>query len=243
MRRYTSPANRNFKATIIDPIPERNASTTVLHSDQDSLCLLKGCLLFLLLSSTTFYAQAENGNGSVPFLEKTEFKVGYTGNFFWNNGLTIGAEYLWKEKLKAKERKRGNRINTHQFLFNANLGFTANFSTKTDTGLFTNAGITWRRTNKKGKQFSIELNPIGYYRSFLPETYEVKGDRAEKVFLAGRGFYAPSLSVGLGKRREGKKLSGRYFNMNLLLRTPFNSGTIPSISFQYGYRFHLKKKK
>ncbi len=206
-------------------------------------------IIILLFSSKAGYAQdqqnIENQISELPvsFLDRTEFKVGYFGTIFWNNGLNIGAEYLWKEKIKIKERKRGQKTITHQFLLNGTLGFTTNFSTKTDTGLFTQYGLIWRRTNTKGKQISVELNPLGYYRSFLPETYEVNGDDVDKVFLPGRGYYAPSISIGFGKLRKGKKLSGRYFNLNLMLRTPYNAGTLPSISFEYGYRFKFKKKK
>ena len=180
---------------------------------------------------------------SLSILDRTEFKVSYSGNIFWNNGLNLGTEYLLKEIVKVKNRKRGQRTNLHQFLLNGNLGFTTNFSTKTDTGLYTNYGVTWRRTNKKGKQFSIAFNPLGYYRSFLPETYQVNGGNVEKVFLPGRGYYAPSISIGIGKQRLGKKITGRFFNINLMLRTPYNAGTLPTINLQYGYRFNFKKKK
>lgn len=180
---------------------------------------------------------------SSSFLNRIEFKVGYHGSIFWNNGLSFGAEYLWKENTKTKNRKRGLRTNTHQFLLNANLGFETNFSSTTDTGAFLNSGITWRRTNKKGKQFSIEVNPLGYYRSFLPETYKVTGDKVNKVFLPGRSYYAPSISVGIGKQRPGKKIAGRYFNINFMLRTPYNAGALPAFNFEYGYRFNFKKKK
>ncbi len=175
------------------------------------------------------------------FLDRTEFKIAYSGNIFWNNGLDFGAEYLLKENKKVKNPKRGQRTNTHEFLLNGTLGFTTNFSSQTDTGIFTNYGVTWRRTNKKNKQFSIAFNPLGYYRSFLPETFEVRGANVEKVFLPGRGYYAPSLTVGIGKQRKGKKITGRYFNVNLMLRTPFNAGTLPAINLQYGYRFNFKK--
>ena len=177
------------------------------------------------------------------FIDKTEFKVGVTGTIFWNNGLQIGAEYLWKQILKKKFRKGRERTNTHQFILNGNLGFTTSFSSKTDTGAFTNYGITWRRTNKKGKQFSIEINLLGYYRSFLSETYEVKGDNVDKVFLPGRGYYSPSLSIGIGRWRKGKVRSGSYFNVNYTIRTPYNAGTLPAFYLQYGWRFNFKKKK
>ena len=201
----------------------------------------KYIFVFLLLSTLCINAQEKTNTPS--FLDRTEFQIGYSGNIIWNNGLNFGAEYLWKEKVKVKDRKRGTRTNTHQFLFNGTLGFTTNFSSKTDTGLFTNFGLTWRRTNKKGKQFSIAFNPLGYYRSFLPETYEVKGNDVKKVFLPGRDYYAPSLSIGLGRLRKSKTLTGRYFNINFMLRTPYNAGTVTSVSLQYGFRFNFKKKK
>lgn len=56
-------------------------------------------------------------------------------HYFWNNGLVVEAEYLWKEKMKFKERNRGDRTIIHQFLLTGYLGFATNFSTKTDTGV------------------------------------------------------------------------------------------------------------
>jgi hypothetical protein len=179
---------------------------------------------------------------SASFLDRTDFKVGYTGNIAWNNGLSFGGEYRWKESVKTKEKKRGKKTVTHQLLWNGNLGFTNNFFTKTDAGVFTNYGLTWRRTNAKGRQWSLEVNLLGYYRSFLPETYEVKGDDVSKIFLPGRSYYAPSLSIGFGKYRKEKKLTAWYFNANLMLLTPYNAGTLPLVSLQYGYRFNFKKK-
>nr|WP_299173208.1 hypothetical protein [uncultured Allomuricauda sp.] len=210
------------------------------------LRLLLLCLfLFTVFSYGQNQSKSQTTNTELPesFLDRTEFKVGFVGTVFWSNGLSVGAEYLWKENEKTKTRNDKERTNTHQFLFNGNLGFVTNFSSKTDTGAYTNFGLTWRRTNKKGKQFSIELNPLGYYRSFLPETYEVNGDSVDKVFLPGRGYYAPSLSVGIGKQRKGKVRSGSYFNINYTMRTPYNSGALPTFSLQYGFRFNFKNKK
>jgi hypothetical protein len=204
---------------------------------------MKNYILYLLFLSSFSLTAQDKFDTAVSFIDRTEFKIGYTGNFIWNNGLNFGAEYLWKEKVKNKERREKQKTITHQILFNGNLAFTNNFSSKTDAGIITNYGLTWRRTNTKGKQINIAFNPLGYYRSFLPETYEVDGDKVNKVFLPGRSYLAPSISIGLGKLREGKKLTGRYFNINLMYRTPYNAGTVPSISFQYGYRFKLKKNK
>ena len=166
----------------------------------------KYVFIFLYLSGLSLSAQ--NSIETTPtILDKTEFKIGYMGNLIWNNGLNFGAEYLWKEKVKKKEKKRKEKVITQQLLLNGNLAFTNNFAANTDAAIFTNYGLIWRRTNIKGKQISIEFNPLGYYRSLLPETYEVSGDDVKKVFLPGRSYYAPSLSIGIGKLRKGKKLT------------------------------------
>ncbi len=202
----------------------------------------KYSIVFLLIYTINLQAQHHDIDTN-SFMNRTEFRIAYSGTILWSNGISIGAEYSWKDIEKSKERRGTNRTNTHQFLFNGNLGFATNFASKTDTGGFANFGITWRRTNKKGKQFSIDLNPLGYYRSFLPETYEVNGDNVDKVFLPGRGYYSPSLSVGIGKQRKGKVRSGSYFNITYNPRFNYNAGTLPTFSLQYGFRFNFKNKK
>ncbi|MEM7487010.1 MAG: hypothetical protein AAF348_17520 [Bacteroidota bacterium] len=186
---------------------------------------------------------SENGNQNNPnnFLDRTEFRAGYYGNFYWNPGLTFGAEYLWKEKVRTKERKKRIKIITKQWLLNGTIGLS--WDPRTELGVFTNYGILWRRTGAKGRQINVQFNPLGYYRAFLPETYEVSGDNVDKVFLAGRNYFAPSFSIGTGRLRKGKKLTGRYLNVTYMLRTPYNTGSLPSIAIEYGYRFNVKKKK
>lgn len=201
----------------------------------------KYSIILLLIASVKLQAQSLSNSSS--FLDKTEFKVGYSGNILWDNGLNVGAEYLWKEKIKVKERKRGQKTIIHQLLFNGSIGYSTNFSNKTDNGLSTYFGLILRRTNTKGKQLSLEINPLGYYRSFLPETYEVKGGDVSKVRFPGRSYYSPSIAIGLGKLRKGKIRSGRYINLRYTIRTPYNAGTLPVLSLEFGYRFNFKKKK
>jgi len=198
-------------------------------------------VILLLIASVNLKAQTQTNNSS--FLDRTEFKVGYFGNLLWDNGLNFGAEYLWKEKIKIKERKRGEKTITHQLLFNGSMGYSTNFSNKTDNGLSTYLGLIYRRTNLKGRQLSLEINPLGYYRSFLPETYEVKGGNVSKVRFPGRSYYAPSIAIGFGKFRKAKKRSGSYFNLRYTIRTPYNAGALPILSLEYGYRFNFKTKK
>jgi len=198
-------------------------------------------IILLLVATLSLQAQIQTNNTSC--LHKTEFKVGYYGNLFFDNGLNLGAEYTWKEKKKVKEKKKGQKTITHQLLFNGSLGFSTNFTNQTDNGLHTYYGLIWRRTSTKRWQINVELNPLGYYRSFLPETFEVKGDEVSKVKFPGRSYYAPSIAFGLGRQRSEKRRSGWYLNLNYTLRTPYNAGTLPTFSLQYGHRFNFKKKK
>lgn len=196
---------------------------------------------FIFLFMAALNLRAQNRLNKTPFLHKTEFSIGYYGNLAWDNGLNIGAEYLWKEKTRKKKRK--DKTISKQFLFNGNIGYSTNFSNKTDNGLLSNFGITWRRTNPKGKQIHFTINPIGYYRSFLPQTYEVKGDKVSRVTLPGRSYYSPSFVLGIGKKRSEKRRSGWYFNLQYTMRTHYNAGTLPVITLQYGYRFNFNNKK
>lgn len=197
-------------------------------------------IIFLLIYAIHLQAQSKAEGSS--FLNRTEFKVGYYGNLFWDNGLHLGAEYAWKEKKKVKEKKKGPKTITHQFLFNSSIGYSTNFNNQTDNGLYTHAGLIWRRTSPKRWQVQVALNPLGYYRAFLSETFEVKGDDVSKVRFPGRSYYAPSIGFGIGRLRRGKRRSGWYLNLNHALRTHYNAGALDTFSVQYGHRFNFKKK-
>ncbi|WP_430909554.1 hypothetical protein [Maribacter sp. 2-571] len=197
-------------------------------------------IIFLFVYAVHFQAQSQFDGAT--FLERTAFKIGYHGNVFSDNGLHLGAEYLWKEKIRVKEKRKGPKTITHQLLFNGSIGYVTNFTNRTDNGLHTHYGLIWRRTSPKRWQWNLEVNPLGYYRSFLPETFEVKGDEVSKVQFPGRSYYAPSVAIGIGRDRPEKRRSGWYLNLNCTLRTPYNAGTLPTFSVQYGHRFNFKKK-
>lgn len=198
-------------------------------------------IVFLLIWALNLQAQSQKECST--FLDKTEFKAGYYGTLLFDNGLNIGAEYLWKEKKKIKEKENGQKVTTHQLLINSSIGYSTNFSNQSNRGLYTHFGLIYRRTGTKRWQLNVALNPLGYYRAFLPETFEVKDGTVSKVKFPGRNYYAPSFAIGIGKLRKNKRRSGWYLNMHIAFRTPYNGGFLPNISFQYGQRFNFKKKK
>lgn len=199
--------------------------------------IYKIVFLFMIVSNL----QAQSQKKDTSFIGNTELKIGFSGNMIWENGMHIGLEYKWKEYIKTKKKKRKKKKVVNQFLFNGNLGYLTNLSTDTDNGGYSRFGIVWRRTNKKGRQLQVELNPLGYYRSFLHETYKVEGDRVSEVPLPGRSYYSPSIAFGIGKLRENKRRSGWYLNLQYSFLSPYNAGVYPMISIQYGYRFNFKK--
>ncbi len=198
-------------------------------------------IIFLLIAALSLQAQSQTDGSS--FLNQTQFKVGYYGSLLFDNGLNLGAEYQWKEKEKVKEKKKGQKTIRQQLLFNGSLGYSTNFTLQTDNGLQTYYGLIWRRTNHKRRQINIELNPLGYYRSFLPEAFEVEGNEVSKVRFPGRSYYAPSISFGIGRLRKKKRNAGWYLNFNYSMRMPYNAGALPVFSIQYGHRFNFKNNK
>tara|TARA_R110002096_G_scaffold436050_1_gene666245 strand:+ start:188585 stop:189196 length:612 start_codon:yes stop_codon:yes gene_type:complete len=203
---------------------------------------MKKCaVLFLLIYAINL--QSQNQLEALSFLNRTDFKVGYYGNFVWNNGINLGLEYGLYEKKIKKERRSGTKIISHHLLLNGSLGFSTNFRSNTENSLHTYYGFIWRRTSSRRWQLNFELNPLGYYRSFLPETFEVKGDEVTEIKFPGRSYYTPSTSIGFGKMRKESGLSAWYLNLNFSLKTNYNAGVLPMVSLQYGYRFNFKKKK
>ncbi|MFK7971136.1 MAG: hypothetical protein AB8F95_12250 [Bacteroidia bacterium] len=198
----------------------------------------KNCIIFLLLIAA-IHLRAQQQNDESPFSNKAALKVGYYGNVQFDNGLNLGAEYAWNQKQKVKQKRKGKRVIIRQFLVHGSLGYSTNFTTKNDNAVSGFSGLIWRRTNHKRWQLNVELNPLGFYRSMLPETFEVEGDGVSNVGLPGRIFYSPSIAGGIGRMGKGKGLSGWYLNAQYTFWTSFNSSTLPVFSLQFGHRFHF----
>lgn len=173
---------------------------------------------------------------------RTDFKVGYFGNISSNNGLNLGAEYLWKEKVKIKEKRKGQKTIKRQLLLNGSLGYSTNFATRTQNGIFAYSGLTFRRVDTKSREIFVAFNPLGLYRSVLSNTYEVVGDEVRSVSFPGRSYYAPSVAIGIGRFRKGIKRSGWYLNLQHTVLTNYNTGVLPIFSLHFGRKFNFSSK-
>lgn len=105
-------------------------------------------------------------------------------------------------------------------------------------GLFSNAGISYRRTSGKGRNRLIALNPAGVYRSFLAETYSYdnQGD-VNRVTLPGTLYYAPAFSLGTGKFTDHSSHSGWFAQVTVITLVPYNHWIMPLINLEAGIMF------
>lgn len=201
--------------------------------------------LFIISVSSSVYGQKIDSKKTVElpsnFHERIEFSGAYYGNMLWDPGLKFGAEYLWKEKHKEKGTKKGTKTISKQKILSGDIGFYLSYHSQVE--VFNYYGIIFRRTSSKNnRQFNFKFNPLGYYRSFLPETYEVTEGSVSNVPLAGRNYYAPSISIGTGKVRDNKMLKARFINLNFMMLMPYNNSINPMISIDFGYRFNINKR-
>lgn len=118
----------------------------------------------------------------------------------------------------------------------ANIGFY--LDPGSHAGLFTNAGIGYRRTNEKGRTRYAALNPAGIYRSFLTETYAYdEQGTIERVALPGNFYYAPAFSLGIGKFTNPNLQSGWFTHLTVITLAPYNHWVMPLINLEAGIIF------
>ena len=200
------------------------------------LSLILLTLVYFACNNFT-YAQAP---GVTPGSPPATFNLSYHGNNLWNPGLNAGIEQPWSVIQKASRRLKPLIIETN---VNADLGFFRDYSRQTP--FFIHLGITKRRyrEDKSGFHYQFGLSPVGIYRSFLPETWEytVNGT-VEKVFLPGRWYYAPVVSMGIGQFQNKQPGTGWFAELNLTTLIPYNTYIMPLLNVKAGYRIPLMKQ-
>lgn len=191
-----------------------------------------------------FFITAGNIQGQTPeFLTgipPATFNISYHGNNLWNPGLNAGVEQSWS--LVQRINKRSRPVVIEKF-FNADIGFFRDYSRQTP--VFTHVGINSRRyrVDKNSFHYQIGFSPVGIYRAFLPETWEytVNGT-VEKVLLPGRFYYAPVVSMGIGRYHQNQPGTGWFVELNITTLIPYNTYIMPLLNIKAGYRIPLKKQ-
>jgi hypothetical protein len=163
------------------------------------------------------------------------YEFGYHGNNLWNPGIKAGAGLVWRKKTTTTKKVKKRY---HQTTLNGNIGFY--LDPGSHVGTFLEAGLTYRKFHPNDWFLSLGINPLGVYRSFLPETYEVdlNGNTVKKT-LPGRTCFSPSGSIGFGKLRKDSP-NGWFVKTNLMFLIPYNTYILPLLNIEAGYAIKLR---
>lgn len=195
---------------------KKNFSPPILFLNSFQLILLIACLG--LLQSTA----GQN--------RPTRLEMSYLGNNLWNPGVKLALDTeLSQQKLQSPQGKEKSLHKSHRL----DAGFYVDPGSY--TGLFINAG--WQRKTIYPKRYFISwaANPVGLFRSFLPETYQVSPNgEIDKVALPGRLYLAPSFQAGVG-RISGRHPNRSYFaRLNMIILLPYNTFIMPLLNIELG---------
>ena len=205
----------------------------------------KGIIISIILFSFRLgYSQTLD---STSIFDTRFYTFSYFGNNLLKPGLKFGVNIILTENTtkKDKTRKSGKTIdksNTKQLLLDGNIGFFGH--PKSHIGVFNYYEFTYRiiklKTNKYRK---ISIGP-GIYRSFYPETYKVDNTgNVNKIFFAGRTYFAPVLTFGTGKFIKDSFIKSRTFSTNLMFLFDYNTGIVPLLNLELAFTFDFKNQK
>ncbi|MCB9765580.1 MAG: hypothetical protein H6739_37745 [Alphaproteobacteria bacterium] len=148
-----------------------------------------GALAALLISPLAAAQDAPLGVDSVS--------VGYFGEIVWHPGLSVAAEWTLVQGQREKERDRGPKVITRSLVAGPELAGFVHPRTLTALQLGGLAGYRKVRTRGFTREYWVGA---AVWRGFLGgDTYTLVDGQAQKVALAGRWAFAPSVALGLGQ--------------------------------------------
>ncbi len=164
-------------------------------------------------------------------LGQHQLRVAYFGESITHYGIKVAYDKPFKTWEKTK--KSGVSI-SKELLFGG--GFAVFRHPHQLVGLIVSPEITWRSINKRGGLFDVAFAP-SYFRYFYEgETYKYTGTDLQKIPLAGRSAFLPTLSVG-----GGRDLSVNrdipfmwYYRVNVMRQYPYNASSLMRFAIELG---------
>lgn len=189
--------------------------------------------LFIIL---VFFLVRTSASGQESSNNPFYLSIAYSGNNIWNPGAKFSAEWLIHSKENSQEK-----LNTeNQWMLESHVGF---FS---DPGShfagYTGVGINYRIKMKKQARLNLSLYPARIYRSFLPNTYQYESSEIQRIPLAGNTYFAPAAGIGFSKGFPKNPDNEIFTDIRLAFLLPYNTYVMPTINFEAGWRFAVKKK-
>lgn len=157
--------------------------------------------------------------------QSSRLHLAYAGNNLWNPGLSL----TWDQPLQWQSN------GTHTWWRFVQGGIYVD--PRSHTGLYATAGISREKPFKEAAFWTIQVAPIGLYRSFLPTTYEVGvAGRIDRVILPGRWYLSPTAQLTVGKLLPNTKDKAWYVGVKGMLLLPYNTYVLPLLFVEAGVR-------
>lgn len=194
----------------------------------------------------------QNNSNSVIVTGDADYSLSlsYLGNNMFHPGLHAELEKSWlvKHKHETRTKKKWGEYTltkSKELLPTAGLGFYVH--PRTHTAVFADVGLKFRKTRSNSYRDVMGRwylsGGVGVYRTFLPETYEIKGDDIKKVPLAGRTFLYPYLKFGREKSWRKNPNHAMFASFTFMFLQNYNNTTVPIANYQIGYRFKITKPR
>jgi hypothetical protein len=129
--------------------------------------------------------------------------ISYYGEMITHPGFKISADFDIKEwdKTKATKKDSSKTINKNLIL-SPTMGLF--YHKRYQTGLFFIPEIKYKRQNPKGRFYEVGIGS-GYFRTFIPNTYEVNSNGAVNKTNASYNYFASNFFISFGKDLSIKK--------------------------------------
>ncbi len=110
-------------------------------------------------------------------------------------------------------------------------------------GVILSPELVYRRIGRRGGLFEASIAPA-YFRYFLDgTTYEVaQNGELERIKMAGRNAFLPTVSLGTGKAFTLHHLPLMWYSrLNIMQQRPYNTSVLTRFSVELGLIYSLKK--
>lgn len=141
----------------------------------------------------------------------------YTGEMITHPGFKLGLHHGFKQWESVKEKKNGkNKKYVKQFVASPGLGVF--YHRRYQTAVYAIQELSYECQKPNGRYRSCGLG-LGYMRTFIPNTYEVKNGKVERT-TSGDNYLIIPLFVTVGRKPFGHQRLGWFAKPGVMLSMP-----------------------
>jgi hypothetical protein len=173
-----------------------------------------------------------------PDFPESYLKVGYYGDLLFNPGLTGSYEFTLAEGEKSKTKiKRQREIIKYKFN-RLSIAPTAGFfvDPKSQTAVFANASLLYRRINRKGRTLAVGPG-MGIYSSIIRNVYSFSNGTVSESGVEVTSYAAPTFRFEIGRFKKKQNYRGWYSAISVQALLNYNATAVLLPAFEFGRTF------